>query len=326
MFTRRLGRSGLEVGAIGLGCWAIGGPFWRGERPIGWGQVDAAESIRAIHRALDLGVTVFDTSDAYGAGHSERILGQALAGRRQDAVIATKVGLTFDEQTRQLTGEDASPAYLRRACEASLRRLNTDHIDLYQFHPGDYAVDRAVAVRDVLEELVAAGKIRYYAWSTEQHDGVRVFGEGPHCTATQNGLDLLRDHGHTRGDDRYAAICEEFDLAWLCNGPLASGILTGKFTVDSQLPADDVRRRMDFVNGPQAAQLRQLEAVRDVLTQGGRTLAQGALGWVLARSERTIPIPGFKTVAQVEENAAAADFGPLRPEQMREIEALLGAP
>ena len=113
-FARVLGRSGIAVSGLGMGCWAIGGPAWRDGKPIGWGNVDDAESVRAIHRALDLGVTLFDTADIYGAGHSERILGQALAGRRHQGVIASKFGQLFDEGTRQAIGRDASPAHIRQ--------------------------------------------------------------------------------------------------------------------------------------------------------------------------------------------------------------------
>src|SRR5512138_293769 len=144
MKTRRLGRSGIEVSAMGLGCWAIGGPFWAGELPLGWGEVDDKESINAIHAALDLGVTFFDTANVYGAGHSECVLGQALEGRRAHAVIATKFNAIFDETTRQVTGADTSPAGIRKACEDSLRRLNTDYIDLYQFHDNGFPADEAV--------------------------------------------------------------------------------------------------------------------------------------------------------------------------------------
>src|SRR5262249_9761620 len=151
---RQLGRSGLQVSAMGLGCWAIGGPFWFGASPSGWGEVDDAESIRAIHRGLELGITFFDTSDVYGAGHSEHILGQALAGRRSQVVIATKFANTFDETTRQATGVDTSPAYIRRACEASLRRLRTDYIDLYQFHRSEHDLEEAAPIPGILEDLV----------------------------------------------------------------------------------------------------------------------------------------------------------------------------
>src|SRR6188472_250697 len=134
---RHLGEgSGISVGAVGAGCWAIGGPWQFDGRPAGWGTVDDDASIQAIRTALDLGITLFDTADVYGCGHSERVLGRALAGRRDDAVISTKFGLLFDETLRTGAGTDASPAYARRACEASLRRLGTDRIDLYLLHAG----------------------------------------------------------------------------------------------------------------------------------------------------------------------------------------------
>ena len=113
---RDLGRSGIEVSAVGMGCWAIGGPFWDGETPLGWGEVDDQESIRAVHAALDRGVDFFDTANVYGAGHSERVLGQAVAGRRPQVVIATKFSSVFDETTRQVTGSDATPGGIRAAC------------------------------------------------------------------------------------------------------------------------------------------------------------------------------------------------------------------
>ncbi len=153
--TRSLGRSGIEVSALGLGCWAIGGPFWAGETPQGWGEVDDDESTRAIHAGLEMGVNFFDTANVYGAGHSERVLGRALAGRRDAVVIATKFNAVFDESTRQVTGSDASPAGIRKACEDSLRRLGTDYIDLYQFHDNGFPAENACPVRDTLEQVAA---------------------------------------------------------------------------------------------------------------------------------------------------------------------------
>ena len=138
---RLLGRNGREVSALGMGCWAIGGPFWVDDLPLHYGQVDDEESVRAIHHALDLGITLFDTADVYGAGHSERILGRALGKQREQVLIATKFGNQFDEETRQITGGLDSPQLqVRQACEASLRRLQTDYIDLYLFHFGDYPI------------------------------------------------------------------------------------------------------------------------------------------------------------------------------------------
>jgi aryl-alcohol dehydrogenase-like predicted oxidoreductase len=285
--------------------------------------VDDDESVRAIHRALDLGATFFDTSDVYGAGHGERVLGRALAGRRDDVVLATKFGNTFDETSRQITGEDASPEYIRRACEASLRRLGTDRIDLYQFHLSGYDAVRAAEVREALEGLVAAGLIRAYAWSTDDPERARVFAQGEHCAAVQHELNVLSDA------PELIRLCESEGLASVNRSPLAMGLLTGKFDADAQLPADDIRGKAPdwlkwFRDGRPAPEwLERLETVKEILQSGGRSLAAGALGWILARSGRTIPIPGFRTVAQVEDNLSALEHGPLSAEQLREIEELV---
>ncbi|MGX7674836.1 aldo/keto reductase [Plantactinospora sp. DSM 117369] len=323
--TRVLGRSGIEVSALGLGCWAIGGVWHQGDQPLGWGQVDDDESVRAIRRGLDLGVTFFDTADVYGTGHSERILARALVGHRDEVVIATKWGNTYDEATRQLTGADGSAGYLRKAVAASLRRLETDRIDLYQLHLGDLPVDRAADLLGTLEELVAEGRIRSYGWSTDLPDRAASWGtDGTHCTAVQHSFSVLQD------SPEVLAVCERYDLASVNRGPLAMGLLSGKFTESSTLAADDVRgiapAWLDwFRDGRPAPEfLARVAAVRDVLASDGRTLAQGALGWLWARSDRTVPIPGFRTVAQVEENAGALAHGPLPADQVAEVERLLG--
>ncbi|SIR00059.1 aldo/keto reductase [Micromonospora avicenniae] len=324
--TRTLGRSGIEASALGMGCWAIAGPWAEGSQPLGWGAVDDDESIRAVRRALDLGVTLFDTADTYGAGHGERILGRALTGRRDEAVIATKWGYTFDEATRQATGEDASPGYLRRAVTDSLRRLGTDRIDLYQLHLADLPVPRAEALIGTLEELVTEGLIRAYGWSTDRADRAETFGHSaPGATAVQHSLSVLRDAPELLG------VCDKYDLVSINRGPLAMGLLTGKYTATSTLPRDDVRGLapgwLEWFRGgrPAPEWLRRVAAVRDALTADGRTLAQGALGWIWARSGRTVPIPGCRTVAQVEENAAALHHGPLAPDQFAEVERQLAA-
>ncbi len=326
MFTRKLGKSGIEVSALGMGCWAIGGPwtFDRGDNapyPAGWGQIDDQESIRAIHAALDLGITFFDTAANYGAGHSERILSRALAGRREKVVIATKFGFVVDEENKLVTSNnDVVIENVRQDCENSLRRLNTDYIDLYQLHGGDFPVELAGGVADALEELVKDGKIRWYGWSTDKVERARVFSAKDHCTAIQQAI-----HWATRSD--YAPtlkVCEEFNLASIVRGPLGMGLLTGKFKdFTDELPDDDIRHDWNLKEGPIADLVQVVENVRQVLTSDGRTLAQGALGWLWARSPVTIPIPGFKNVNQVEENAGALAFGPLSNSAMQEIERLL---
>lgn len=323
---RTLGRSEIEVSALGMGCWAIGGPLWTGETPIGWGEVDDEESIRAIHIALDLGVNLFDTANVYGAGHSERVLARAFEGRRTQVVIATKFNALFDENTRQVTSwSSTSPESIRNECEASLRRLNTDYIDLYQFHDNGYPAEKAAPIRDTLEELVKEGKIRSYGWSTDFPERAHVFAQGPKCSAVQLQLNVLDDNPDM------IALCEKENLAALNRGPLAMGLLTNKYTAEIKIAADDVRGEKSpewmkyFKDGkPNPEWAAKRDAIREILTSKGRSIAQGALAWNWARSEKTLPIPGFRTVVQVQENAGAMQFGPLTIEQMQEINKLLG--
>ena len=321
---RALGRSGIDVSALGMGCWAIGGPFWDGEIPLGWGEVDDDESIMAIHAAVDRGVNFFDTANVYGAGHSERVLGRAFSDRRSEVVIATKFNSVFDETTRQVTGSDATPQGIRKACEDSLRRLNTDYIDLYQFHDNGYPAEQAAPVRDTLEALVEEGKIRAYGWSTDFVERAEVFVQGTNCTAIQLQLNVLDDN------PEMIALCEQNNQAAINRGPLAMGLLTGKYSPGTNIPADDVRGQKSpdwmkyFKDGkPNPEWMEKRDAIVDILTSEGRTVAQGAIAWLWARTPQTIPIPGFRTVEQVEENTTAMAFGPLTDDQMDQIEAIL---
>jgi len=324
---RILGKSAIEVSALGLGCWAIGGPWVYDNTtdppyPGGWGKIDDNESIRAIHAGLDMGINFFDTAANYGTGHSERVLAKALTGYRDKAVIATKFGFIIDEKTKVVRKDDAKVLVnLRKDCEDSLRRLNTDYIDLYQFHVGDFAVEDAGAVRDLLEELVKEGKIRWYGWSTDSSEAAKVFAKGKHCTAIQQAI-----HWATQYD--YAptlTVCEDNNLASIIRGPLGMGLLSGKFkNADVDLPDDDVRHDWNQKEGRIADIIQAVEDLREVLTSDGRTLAQGALGWLWALSPVTVPIPGFKSVAQVKENAGALEFGALNASQMEQIDELLG--
>lgn len=313
---RTLGTGGAPVSAIGFGCWAIGGPHWRNGDPIGWGEVDDEESVAAIRTALDAGITFYDTADVYGCGHSERVLARALNGHRDDVIIATKFGYTYDEERRESPGTDASPDYVRQACEASLRRLRTDVIDLYQFHLGGADLGTAAAVRDTLEELVDEGKIKAYGWSTDDPVRAAFFAEGEHCKAIQQSYNVLGGNAET------LAVAEREGLASIVRSPLGMGLLTGRMDRGTTFSASDVRHGWDF-SGTQGDQLAALERVRDILTADGRTLAQGALGWLLARSPAFVPIPGIRTVAQAEENAGAIAAGPLSSEQLAAIDAAL---
>lgn len=322
---RTLGRSDIAVSAMGLGGWAMGGPTWWDGSPIGWGEVAEEEAVRAIERALELGITFFDTAPAYGAGRSERILGRALAGHRDEVVISTKFGIAIDEASRTIHGVMTEPdeRRIRQDLEGSLRRLGVETIDIFWCHPSELPVEHAAEVRDIAEDLVREGKIRALGWSTDDPAGAGIFAESPHCVAVQHALNLFADA------PAMLALCEREDLASINRSPLAMGLLTGKFRNSARLPQDDIRGMPPpwltwFTDGqPRPDLLDHLEGVREVLTSGGRTLAQGALGWIWARSERTIPIPGFRTVAQVEENAGALRHGPLTEGQMDEIAWLL---
>ncbi|MEV5967917.1 aldo/keto reductase [Kribbella sp. NPDC051952] len=323
MEKRRLGRVGIEVSPLGFGCWAIGGPFSdEAGKPLGWGEVDDKESVQAIRRAIDLGVTFFDTADVYGAGHSERVLGKALEGRRDQVVIASKWGNTFDETARVMQEQDGSPEYVHKAVRASLDRLGTDYLDLYQLH-FDTTDEIAQPLREACEDLVREGLIRSYAWSTDTVHSAELFAEGKHCSAVQHEASVLHDA------PEMFALCERADLASVNRTPLGMGILGRR---DASRPATgaDIRTLPPswlrfFAEGgtPAPEWWDKVSAVRDVLESDGRTLAQGALAWLWARSPRTVPIPGFRTVAQAEENAGAMAFGPLSDSQLTEIAKLI---
>ncbi len=312
-------RSDLDLPTLGLGTWAIGGAMGSGDQPLGYAGVDDREARHAIARALDLGARLFDTADAYGAGHSESLLGEGLAGR-DDVLVATKFGNTIDEESRQLTGQDVSPAYVRGALAASLRRLRRDRIDLYQIHTPAMSADQAEDLTAELERLAEAGDIRWWGPSTDDPDVVRRFAPAPHCAAVQFGLNLFDDAPALR------ALCAAEGLDMLGRSPLAMGLLGGRYSAASRLPGDDVRGRQPewlrwFRDGAPAPEfLDRLDAVRDALTADGRTLAQGAIGWVLALEPAVVPIPGFRNAAQVEEDLGAT---PLSAEAFAAVESAL---
>jgi aryl-alcohol dehydrogenase-like predicted oxidoreductase len=171
---RSLGTGGPTVSALGMGCWAIGGPHARQGNPVGWGAIDDEESKRALRRAFDLGVTFFDTADVYGCGHSEKLLSAALGDVRDEIVIASKAGYTYDEETREAPGENGDPEYIRWACEQTLRRLGTDHLDLYQFHLGGYDLDRA-------DEVLRSSRNLLLQARSGRSAGAQTVRSGPRC-------------------------------------------------------------------------------------------------------------------------------------------------
>lgn len=326
MNQRILGKTRIKVSPLGLGCWAIGGPLSREEgTEAGYGTVNDNESIKAINRAIDLGINFFDTADVYGAGHSEEILGKALEDYRDDIIIATKFGNTFDKDRKKIIGENLSHEYIRKACEASLKRLNTDYIDLYWLHCWSVSKEDLISVRDTLEDLSSEGLINSYGWSTDLSDLSEYFVKNSNCVAIQHELNVLHDM------NEILDLCEKNNLASVNRTVLAMGLLTGKYSANSKLPDNDVRGinapewLKYFKEGRPAPEwLGKLEKIKEVLMSDGRSMVQGALSWNWARSDITIPIPGFKTVKQVEENIQAMEFGPLNNDQMKEIDKILG--
>ena len=312
-----------RVSALGVGTWALGGDWVFDGKPAGWGAVDDEVSIAAIRAAYDGGVRLLDTADVYGCGHSERVVGRSVAPFRDDVVLATKVGLVFDESTRTGAGQDLSPAYLRRACDASLRRLNTDVIDLYLVHPTP-APNQLTDIVATFEELVAAGKIGAYGTSAPEPDVIAAIAAGEHGVAVQQELNVFS------ADTAALAACDRFDLAVLARSPLAMGLLSGKYSSPDDLAPGDVRRNTPwwtfFDDNRMAEWLKRIDLVRDVLTSGERSLVQGAIAYVWGRSNRAVALPGVRTVAQAEEQAGALTRGPLTAAQVAEIDALLQPP
>ncbi len=315
----------IAVSAMGFGGWAIGGPFASPDgQPLGWGEVDDAESLAALRAAYDGGIRLFDTANGYGTGHSELIIGKALRDVRDDIVIATKWGFTMREGERIADGMDASVDGMKESLAGSLRRLGTDYIDLFQFHLNDYDGPEVDDLADALETLVEEGTVRAYGWSTDFPDRAERWVGRDGYKAIQAEINVLNDN------PGILAVAEGNQLACLNRGPLAMGLLSGKYDATSKLGIDDVRGKTPewlsyFKDGvPSPEFLRKLDAVREVLTSNGRSLVQGALAWLWGRSPNAIPIPGIRTVAQAKHNAAAMEFGPLSPSQMQEASSLLG--
>lgn len=323
MMKRTIGRIDTETSAVGMGCWAIGGEWDFLGNPAGWGKADDKESIQAIQAAFEHGIRLFDTAANYGTGLSERLLGEALGVHRKECAIVTKFGFKVDEDTKNVFnyGDKMTTAdvvsHLDDDCEASLRRLNTDYIDVYLFHVWEYEKNLAAELRGALENLVSQGKIRSYGWSTDDVESARFFSEGRHCSSVEFNFNVVHDNRDM------VTLCDQTNMSGFNRGPLAMGFLTGKYHADSIFAATDVRNAEWVQDGFKKPVLENLDALRDIFTSAGRSLAQGALAWIWARSEKMLPIPGIRTVAQAIENAKAMEFGPLTPEQVQEIDQIL---
>lgn len=322
MLTRHLWTD-TDIPALGLGCWAIGGPFFMEGVPVGWGEVDDRRSVRAIHAGVAAGIRFFDTAQAYGAGHSEEVLGQALKDR-PDVLIGTKIGHVIDRQSRRMTAVSLDPAQVEISLEASLYRLRRERIDMVHLHIGDAEMEAAAAVFDRLDLWVAAGKLGAWGWSTDDPVRAAAFPERAQYRMVQLAANVFDPN--VAGLEAVRAVGR---LA-VIRSPLAMGLLGGRYSAETRFATDDIRAQSFpwltwFRDGRIAPEAQaKLDALQDLLRVGGRTLAQGALGWLWAKSPVCLPIPGFKTEEQVADLAGALDKGPLPDEVMAEIERTLG--
>jgi aryl-alcohol dehydrogenase-like predicted oxidoreductase len=294
MQTRQLGSNGPTVSAVGLGCMGMS-EFY--------GARDDAESIATIHRALELGVTLLDTSDIYGPHTNEELVGRAIADRRDRVVLATKFGVVRDPDDPSVRGLDGSPAYVKARCEDSLRRLGVDHIDLYYQH----RVDPKTPIEETvgaMAELVDAGKVRHLGLSEASPATLRRASAVHPIAALQTEYSLWsRDP-----EDEILPTCRELGVGFVAYSPLGRGFLTGAITSVDDLDADDYRRRSPRFEGENFEKnLDLVGEVRRLAADKGVTPAQLALAWVLAQDEAIVPIPGTKRRARLEENVGAVD-------------------
>jgi aryl-alcohol dehydrogenase-like predicted oxidoreductase len=307
MHTRTLGRDRpLIVSALGLGCMGMS-EFY--------GPGDDDESIATIHRALELGVTFLDTSDMYGSGHNEELIGRAIAGRRDEVQLATKFGVVRDGDTRRI---DSSGAYAKQAVEASLQRLGIDHIDLYYMHRRNPDVPIEDTVGG-LAELVQEGKIGHIGLSEVSAETLRAACAAHPITALQSEWSLF-----TRGiEAEIVPTARELGVGIVAYSPIGRGFLTGRYASVDEFAEDDFRRYQPRFQGDNLeANLRLVERVREIAGEVGCTPAQLALAWLLHQGDDVVPIPGTKRVRYLEENTAAADIT-LAPEQLAALDEAL---
>lgn len=311
-----------EIAPLGMGCWPIGGKMYHGEQSLGYTRSDDDMSIRTIRAALDGGVTLFDTAAAYGAGHSERLLAKALKDK-PDALIVTKIGVGIDEASRQISFDSFTPDLVSPAVDGCLSRLERDRIDLLLLHVNDMPITEADAVFDELDRLKDAGKLRAFGWSTDYSKSASAMASRESFKAVEYVMNVFFDA------PRMQKVVEGEGLLSLIRSPLAMGLLTGKYDQNSVMASDDVRASREnwmeyYRDGkPNADFIRKLEAIRDLLTLDGRTLVQGALGWLWGQAETSVPIPGARTEEQIEGITGALSFGALPVEVMTEIETLI---
>lgn len=304
---RKLGTQGLEVSELGLGCM---GMTWA------YGAADEQESLATLDRAIELGVTFFDTAEAYGPFKNEELLGKAFKGRRERVIIATKFGFRFE--SGKLTGTDSRPAHLKEVAESSLRRLGTDHIDLFYQH----RVDRTVPIEEVvgaMAELVREGKVRYLGLSEAGEDTIRRAHRTHPITALQSEYSLWERNL----EPRIIPLLRELGIGLVPFSPLGRGFLTGTVKRAEEYPESDFRHGDPRFQGENFERNMAAAAiVRDVAARKGATPGQIALAWLLHKGEDIVPIPGTKRKSYLEENVGAASVK-LSAADMQQLDSAL---
>jgi len=317
MRYRKFGCFDLEVSEIGFGAWAIGGPASLGDHVTGWGEVDDDVSRRTLEACLDLGINFIDTADAYGNGHSEELIGEVFGKRRDQVIICSKGGNRVTQEGRWT--KDFSAEWIRQACEASLRRLRTDYIDIYLFHSPRGEMRFAPEEFEVLERLKAEGKIRYYGISVATvEDGLKTLACG--CAEA---IQVVYNVLEPEAEDGFLPAAEEQGVGIIARVPLASGFLAGKYGLDVVFGADD--HRSQFSREKIQGYVRQVEKLRELVADGSRTLAQLALQFCLTNPAVSVVIPGAKTPEQLRQNTMASELGLLSEAELTRIEQIVSS-
>ena len=300
MQHRTLGNTGIRVSEIGFGGWAVGGAAEASGTPLGWGRTNDDESLAAIRRARDLGVTFFDTADSYGFGRSESLLGIVLSRKRQDVVIATKVGVMRNADGTMR--KDFSKQHIFAAIDGSLRRLRTDYVDLYQAHNPTLDHLRKEEIQEAMERLQEIGKIRYWGISiSTNEEGLEIINRG-----WGHALQVLYNVLNQSPANELFPLAKQKGYGIIARVPLASGLLTGKFRIDSTFPADDVRQNFLTPKRLEEA-LQRVDEAKSIVGGAAHSLADAALQFVLANDAVSTTIPGARSVRQVEMNVGAAE-------------------